>query len=138
MKEMIRRFDEVISEKASKVALDQYAKDARTLFVTVSDYKNEQTAMNDSQTQLEKIIANLETRLGSQNDEVQQKISSRLDKVVSEHFSQYEKVSQQFQRFFNADELEKVINSKADIRRVDRQLSNKATHSDIQNCLGVV
>ena len=138
MKEMIRRFDEVISEKASKVALDQYAKDARTLFVTVSDYKNEQTAMNDSQTQLEKIIANLETRLGSQNDEIQQKISSRLDKVVSEHFSQYEKVSQQFQRFFNADELEKVINSKADIRRVDRQLSNKATHSDIQNCLGVV
>lgn len=138
MKEMIRRFDEVISEKASKVALDQYAKDARTLFVTVSDYKNEQTAMNESQTQLEKIIANLETRLGSQNDEVQQKISSRLDKVVSEHFSQYEKVSQQFQRFFNADELEKVINSKADIRRVDRQLSNKATHSDIQNCLGVV
>ena len=71
MKEMIRRFDEVISEKVSKVALDQYAKDARTLFVTVSDYKNEQTAMNESQTQLEKIIANLETRLGSQNDEVQ-------------------------------------------------------------------
>ena len=50
MKEMIRRFDEVISEKASKVALDQYAKDAKTLFVTVSDYKNAQKAMNESQT----------------------------------------------------------------------------------------
>jgi hypothetical protein len=47
-------------------------------------------------------------------------------------------VSRSFQRFFNADALEKIINSKADTKRVERLLGEKATHGDIQNCLKVV
>ena len=35
MKEMIRRFDEVLSEKASKVSLDQYSQDAKTTYITI-------------------------------------------------------------------------------------------------------
>ena len=50
----------------------------------------------------------------------------------------YEKVSQQFERFFNADELESVINSKADTKRVERLISKKATHEDVQNCLKTI
>jgi len=43
----------------------------------------------------------------------------------------YEKVSCQFEKFFNAEELEKVLNSKADTKRVEKLMSKKATHSDI-------
>jgi len=39
IKEMIRRFDEIISEKVNKVALEQYSKDAKSLFVSVDDNK---------------------------------------------------------------------------------------------------
>ena len=38
IKEMIRRFDEVISEKVNKVALEQYSKDANGLFVTAKNF----------------------------------------------------------------------------------------------------
>lgn len=43
----------------------------------------------------------------------------------------YEKVSRQFERFFNAEELEKVLNSKADTKRIEKLISRKATHTDI-------
>jgi len=58
--------------------------------------------------------------------------------MIADHFGNYEKVSHQFQRFFHAEELEKVINSKADFKRVEKLLSDKATHLDVQNCLRVV
>jgi hypothetical protein len=38
MKEMIRRFDEVLSDKVSKVSLDQYSKDAKALYVMKENY----------------------------------------------------------------------------------------------------
>jgi hypothetical protein len=35
---MIRRFDEVISEKVNKVALEKYSKEAAELYVTVDTF----------------------------------------------------------------------------------------------------
>ena len=67
MKEMIRRFDEVISEKVSKVTLEQYSKDARALYITVFDFKNSSDTLINAQSQMQTLLQNLETRVTSQN-----------------------------------------------------------------------
>jgi len=45
IKEMIRRFDEVVSEKVNKVALEQYSKDANRLYVTAANFHQQTQAL---------------------------------------------------------------------------------------------
>jgi hypothetical protein len=57
---------------------------------------------------------------------------------MDKKFAKYEKISNQFTKFFNSDDLESVLNAKADTKKVEKMLVDKASQLDIHNCLKVV
>jgi hypothetical protein len=50
----------------------------------------------------------------------------------------YEKVCQQFKKFFNAEDLGNLIDTKCATKKVERLLKPLALQTDVENCLKVV
>ena len=63
IKEMIRRFDEVISEKVNKVALEQYSKDANGLFVTAANFHQQTQALAKTSVEIKREISDINKQI---------------------------------------------------------------------------
>ena len=96
MKEMIRRFDEVLSEKASKMALKELQYDFDNRFVQVrhwdklqSDNQTQMKAQEATMQLVKDSVARFEANLA---DEIDQSVKRGLSKYMVN----YEKVLAQF------------------------------------------
>jgi len=60
-----------------------------------------------------------------------------VDKTVEEllkvKFQRYEKIRQEFHKFFNQDELSYVVENKADIKMIDKVMDIKASKDELAN-----
>lgn len=63
IKEMIRRFDEVISEKVNKVALEQYSKDANGLYVTAANFHQQNQALAKTSVEIKREISDINKQI---------------------------------------------------------------------------
>ena len=63
IKEMIRRFDEVISEKVNKVALEQYSKDANGLYVTAANFHQQTQALAKTSVEIKREISDINKQI---------------------------------------------------------------------------
>ena len=63
IKEMIRRFDEVISEKVNKVALEQYSKDANGLYVTAANFHQQTQALTKTSVEIKREISDINKQI---------------------------------------------------------------------------
>jgi hypothetical protein len=63
IKEMIRRFDEVISEKVNKVALEQYSKDANGLYVTAANFHQQTQAQAKTSLEIKREISDINKQI---------------------------------------------------------------------------
>jgi hypothetical protein len=50
----------------------------------------------------------------------------------------YDRITQQFGKFFNQEELAVALNKKADIKQVQTALGEKASYVDFEHCLKVI
>ena len=67
IKEMIRRFDEVISEKVNKVALEQYSKDAKGLYVTAVNFARQTEGLTKTSVEMQREISEIKQKMQEQN-----------------------------------------------------------------------
>ena len=51
---------------------------------------------------------------------------------------QYDKVATAFGRYFNADHLHNILESKAELSQVEAFLDSKASRSELSYCIGVI
>ena len=63
IKEMIRRFDEVISEKVNKVALEQYSKDANGLYVTAANFHQQTQALTKTSVEIKREMSDINKQI---------------------------------------------------------------------------
>ena len=63
IKEMIRRFDEVISDKVNKVALEQYSKDANGLYVTAANFHQQTQALAKTSVEIKREMSDINKQI---------------------------------------------------------------------------
>jgi hypothetical protein len=60
-----------------------------------------------------------QTKMTDKENQIKHLISSVLPQEVERKLNQYEKVRESFAKFFNTDELTKILSKKADISQVE-------------------
>ena len=55
-----------------------------------------------------------------------------VNDVVSSKMEQYDKVHKNFQKFFNEDELMRIVHNKVDLETLDKVIDSKASRNDFQ------
>jgi hypothetical protein len=61
-----------------------------------------------------------------------------VKKGLAKYMSNYERVLNQFSKFFDQEELAKIIERKADVSLVQNVQDIKANKSDVEGCLKLV
>lgn len=61
-----------------------------------------------------------------------------MKKGLAKYMSNYERVLNQFSKFFDQEELAKIIERKADVSLVQNVQDIKANKSDVEGCLKLV
>jgi len=118
MKLCVRGFDKALCEKANKSSLNEIQEHNRAEFVRNEEWK----ALEAKLVEKEK-----ERTLGAQRQResfdqyragVADEIESLCTEITSRQLSQYDRVAKSFQKFFNQDELETILDRKADLELI--------------------
>lgn len=134
MKEMIRRFDEVLSDKASKSQVAQVQYEAEESFVKKKYWERLQQENKENMVAQQATMKMMQESVKTFENNLAQEIDGAVKKGLTKYMVNYEKVLSQFQKFFNQEELQKIIDRKADILLVQDVQEVKANRQEVEEC----
>lgn len=138
MSEMIRRFDEVISNKVNKVALFDLEKKIRETYLK----KTRIEEIEDNFLSIKKMLENKLEEVNRMNAELKRTFTAQMNQTIEElatnKLEKYDRIANEFNKFFNQDELMKIINSKVDREDVERLTNKKAGKLEFNTSLDLI
>lgn len=131
MKLCVREFDKALCEKVNKSTLNQLAEQIRVDHVRNAEWKAlEEKLIEEDKRRAAELHNEMEAferyRVG-----VSTEIERLCGDAVDQKLSLYDRVAESFQRFFGQDELQQVLDRKADLELVQRLQDTKATKQEI-------
>lgn len=115
MKIMVRRFDEVLSEKASKMALIESEHRIEKHFIKIKHWDRMQDDLQATLMQQKQELLRIERSVQVFETNMSESISRIVTDTLGKTMSRYEKVLSQFSKFFDQEELNSVLERKADV-----------------------
>lgn len=118
MREMIRRFDEVLSDKASKTSLTQLEYEIEQAYVKKKYWERLQEEINVTLKQQQATMKLMQESVKHFEINMADEVESSVKKGLAKYMTNYERVLNQFSKFFDQEELSKIIDRKADVTLV--------------------
>jgi len=114
----VRRFDKALCEKANKSALVTLHKEFSDQFVHLNRWSEMEKKLTDNDVRRQE---ELDKTRGEVHD-FQGNIASEIDgictEIIKKKLNQYERVVTAFSQFFNQDELNQLLDRKADLELI--------------------
>jgi gas vesicle protein len=101
MKEMVRRFDEVLSDKASKSQITQMEYDIEQSYVKKKYWDRLQTEISETMQQQQGTVKHMQESFKHYETNMSGEIDLAVKKGLCKYMTNYEKVLKQFERFFD-------------------------------------
>lgn len=138
MHEILRRFDEVLSDKASKSQLIEIGYEFQQSYVKKQYWEKLQSeiqqTMEKQQTTMKQMAESVKIFEVNMGEEVNDAVRRGLNKYMIS----YERVLSMFQKFFDHEELQKLFDKKADVTSVQSVKDIKANKIDVEGCLNLI
>eukprot|EP00347_Sterkiella_histriomuscorum_P017210 403350256 len=138
MQQMVRRFDEVLSEKASKMSINELQYFVECNYVKKKYWDKLQEEINKTIEQQQQTVKVMQESVKMFEVNMSEEISNAVKKSLTKTMANYEKVLNQFQKFFDQEELNKILERKCDIEVVQTLQDIKANKIDLEACLGLI
>nr|ACK37611.1 putative reticulocyte-binding protein 2 [Kahliella matisi] len=136
--EIIRRYDEVISEKASKFMVTQIQTEANRTFAKNEQIQGFEEKVEQMKRFVEELSKNNEEKFEAINQQFSNEIINAIKKVLKQQQHNQNSTTHQIG---DISEVYQVLNSKAnrsDLERLNEQKSNKVDTEQLLNSLGVL
>lgn len=101
MKEMMRRFDEVLSDKASKSQITQMEYDIEQSYVQKKYWDRLQTEISETMQKQQGTVKHMQESVKHYEVNMSGEIDVAVKKGLSKYMTNYERVLKQFERFFD-------------------------------------
>lgn len=115
MREMIRRFDEVVSDKASKSQITQLEYEVDQGFVKKKYWDRLSEEISATMVKQQSTMKMMQESVKNFEDNMAENIEQAVKKGLAKYMINYERVLNQFSKFFDQEELTKIIERKADV-----------------------
>ncbi|CDW78660.1 UNKNOWN [Stylonychia lemnae] len=138
MKEMVRRFDEVLSEKASKMAINELQFHVEQHYVKKKYWDKLQEEINKTIEQQQNTVKLMQESVRMFEVNMSEEISNAVKKALAKAMANYERVLNQFSKFFDQEELNKTLERKVDVEVVQTLQDIKANKVDLEGCLNLI
>ena len=131
-KEMIRRFDEVISTKINKECFEKFLKQCEDQLQTKSDSDVSYREIKESLFELEQGLIRESVSKQQLMHEVVKQTERLTAKIVDNKLEQYQSVVIQFHKFFSSDSLQEQLNQKAETKKVQALFYASVSKKDLE------
>ena len=131
-KEMIRRFDEVISTKINKECFEKFLKQCEDQLQTKSDSDVSYREIKESLFELEQGLIRESVSKQQLMHEVVKQTERLTAKIVDNKLEQYQSVVTQFHKFFSSDSLQEQLNQKAETKKVQALFYASVSKKDLE------
>ncbi|CDW87578.1 UNKNOWN [Stylonychia lemnae] len=138
VREMIRRFDEIISEKASKSSLLELEFDIGQNYVKKKYWDKLQEQIQASVNQQQDMVKLMQNNVSSFEGLMEDKIQHQVKRFIQKAMIDYERVLNAFQKFFDHEELQKVLDGKANLSLIQNLDEIKASKAQVSNCYKIL
>ena len=135
---MIRRFDELISDKVNKYThkkLEEYVDQTFLEKIEVEQLKLE---FADIKVRNKKMVEEVEAHMKGQSDNLQNNINKSISENLAMRMEQYDEVVRKFAKFFNSDELQRIIDTKVDTKTLTEVFQLKASKKQLESAMTVI
>lgn len=130
-------FDRSMAQKANKAALTVLWGDTEKTYLTLSQWDKRNKELTENEQRRDENMARELLAMKAQRDAIEETIRTCVDDTTAKKLLNYDKVAKQFARFFDQEELQMVLDRKADLELINRLQDSKATKSEVkyQNAL---
>ena len=135
---MIRRFDELISDKVNKYThkkLEEYVDQTFLEKIEVEQLKLE---FADIKVRNKKMVEEVEAHMKGQSENLQNNINKSISENLAMRMEQYDEVVRKFAKFFNSDELQRIIDTKVDTKTLTEVFQLKASKKQLESAMTVI
>lgn len=101
MKQMIRRFDEVMSDKASKSQLNELEYKIGEQYVKIRYWDKLQSEIKETMRQQQETMKLMQDSVRTFEENMSEEVDNAVKRGLTKYMVNYEKVLNQFQRFFD-------------------------------------
>eukprot|EP00347_Sterkiella_histriomuscorum_P007153 403350064 len=127
IKEMIRRFDEVLSEKASKVSILEFEHQIEKEYVRKKYWDQLQDEIKTTIQHQQDVVVVMQKNVNNFEGQMGEKIEETVKKSLQKTMQNYERVLNAFQKFFDQEELQKILDNKANLDMIQNLNDAKAS-----------
>ena len=134
----MRQIDETLNMKANKAHLTLLEQKFKDSFVSISSWHQIQNETGGMMNQIQNHLSSLNNQTEYFEIEMRQKLETVCEKLMDERFKKYEKVCNDFGQFFIPNDLEYVLNSKAEMRHIKLLSAQKLEKRDFLQEMNVL
>lgn len=138
VREIIRRFDEVISDKASKHSISELRKELEANFARVTRLQELNDRFDTLALKNERVLAKVYEKLDSTSGHMEETVKGITDAQIQKRMKDYERVTQSFSKFFNSDELQLQLDRKIDREKLQNLFKLKASKKEFDQTVVIV
>lgn len=114
----IQKFEELLLQKANKGSVYDLQQKVVVEFVSKFEFKNMSEELMEMDNQRHLRAEALRVDMLDITENLQQRIKDSSKEIADEKFKEYDRITKTFSRFFNSDELDRLIDQKADIEMI--------------------
>ena len=138
MKEAIRRFDEIISEKANKFDITKLQKFTSDTFIKLSTWEEFLVHHKEADEQHKNNLHGCCRQIAEFENRQEEIIAKSVSFFLNQKMQAYDKVTVAFSKFFNGDELSRVIENKVDNHTLVKVAESKASRKELDAAMSIV
>lgn len=102
-----------------------------TEFILKQDYEALKVTLKENELEREKKAEQTKQHFADFQANIEGEISLICQSVIKQKLIQYEKVAKQFQQFFNTEEIQSIVDRKADIELIEKLQQTKAQKTEL-------
>ena len=80
----------------------------------------------------------MKAHMKGQSDSLMGNINNAIAENLNMRMEQYDRVTQNFSKFFNSDELQRIIDTKVDTKTLTQVFQLKASKKELESAMSVI